>query len=365
MRRLVMIILILFFNHAIATFTTPTYNAIFSFGNSLADTGNFDILIPSNPFANLPYGQTYFRQNAGRACNGRLVIDFIAQALSLPFVPPYLAKDEDFSKGANFAVIAATALDLAFYQQNNISSPILLNTSLNVQLGWFQDLKPLLCNTTESCEDYFGKSLFLLGELGGNDYSFLLGAGKTVDQVKSTYVPMVISNIRQAAEFLLKQGVMHMVLPGIFPDGCAPRVLTSYASPNKLDYDPLGCLRKYNTIGFEHDTKLQDVVAQLKLMFPQAKISYADYYTPILQFLATPDVYGFTNGAPLRACCGGGGPYNYNGNVFCGDPGIMACQNPSTYVYWDGNHLTEAAYNFIATSWLKGPYADPPILLAL
>ncbi|KAJ3694250.1 hypothetical protein LUZ60_009730 [Juncus effusus] len=73
---------------------------------------------------------------------------------------------------------------------------------------------------------------------------------------------------------------------------------------------------------------------------------------------------GFTNGAPLRVCCGsGGGPYNYNASALCGEPGVMACQDPSTYVNWDGIHLTEAAYNIIATSWLKGPYADPPILL--
>ncbi|KAJ3694253.1 hypothetical protein LUZ60_009733 [Juncus effusus] len=363
MRHLVLLILISVFNHAIATFTCPTYNAIFSFGDSVTDTGNLDILIPSNPFANLPYGETYFHQNSGRASDGRLVIDFIAQALNLPFVPPSLAKNQDFSKGANFAVSAATALDFSFFQQNNISSPLLLNTSLNIQLRWFEDLKPSLCNTTESCKDYFGKSLFLLGEFGGNDYDYLLTAGKTIDQVKSLYVPMVINTITQAAEFLLCQGVMRMVLPGIFPTGCMPTTLTNYASPNKLDYDLLGCLRKYNTVGSYHNSKLQNAVAQLRLKFPHATISYADYYTPVLQFLATPYLYGFTNGAPLRVCCGGGGPYNYNNSAFCGTPGVMACQDPSTYINWDGIHLTEPAYNIIATSWLRGPYANQPILL--
>ncbi|KAJ3694251.1 hypothetical protein LUZ60_009731 [Juncus effusus] len=364
MRRLVLLIFISIFNHA-TSFASPMYNAIFSFGDSVADTGNLNILLPSNQFANLPYGETYFGRNAGRASNGRLVIDFIAQALSLPLVPPYLAKDQDFRKGANFAVIAATTLDLVFFHRNNISNPLLLNTSLNVQLEWFQDLKPSLCNTTQSCKDYFGKSLFLLGEFGGNDYFLLLAAGNTVDQVISTYVPMVINTIREAAEFLLNQGVMHMVLPGILPDGCTPRDLTTFASPNKSDYDPLGCLRKYNIYGFDHNSKLQNVVNELRLKFPQAKISYAAYYTPILQFLATPDFYGFTNGAPLRVCCGGGSPYNYNASALCGDPGVMACKNPFTYITWDGTHLTEAAYNIIATGWLKGPYADPPILLAL
>jgi GDSL-like Lipase/Acylhydrolase len=72
---------------------------------------------------------------------------------------------------------------------------------------------------------------------------------------------------------------------------------------------------------------------------------------------------GFTNGAPLRSCCGGGGPYNYNLTAACGLPGVSACSNPSKYINWDGIHLTEAAYRFIATGWLKGPYAHPPILI--
>jgi hypothetical protein len=31
-------------------------------------------------------------------------------------------------------------------------------------------------------------------------------------------------------------------------------------------------------------------------------------------------------------------------------------------VHWDGIHLTEAAYKYIADGWLSGLYAYPPIL---
>lgn len=55
------------------------YNAIFSFGDSLADTGNF---IRSGALAfpvtgKLPYGETFFKHATGRCSNGRLIIDFI------------------------------------------------------------------------------------------------------------------------------------------------------------------------------------------------------------------------------------------------------------------------------------------------
>jgi phospholipase/lecithinase/hemolysin len=43
-------------------------------------------------------------------------------------------------------------------------------------------------------------------------------------------------------------------------------------------------------------------------------------------------------------------------------PGVGSCENPLEYVNWDGVHLTEAAHHLIAEGWLKGPYAEPPIL---
>jgi hypothetical protein len=73
---------------------------------------------------------------------------FAADGLGLPYLPPSLSKGQDFSKGANFAVSNATALDLTFFQQNNINF-MAFNTSLNVQIEWFQDLKPSLCSTAE------------------------------------------------------------------------------------------------------------------------------------------------------------------------------------------------------------------------
>lgn len=58
-----------------------SYNAIFSFGDSYADTGNFIVLvrgaIPYDVFEHPPYGMTYFGKPTGRGCDGRLVLDFI------------------------------------------------------------------------------------------------------------------------------------------------------------------------------------------------------------------------------------------------------------------------------------------------
>ncbi|PWA55779.1 Lipase, GDSL [Artemisia annua] len=67
---------------------------------------------------------------------------------------------------------------------------------------------------------------------------------------------------------------------------------------------------------------------------------------------------GFTNGA-LKACCGGAGPYNINLSAICGDESSTVCDQPDTYVCWDGIHLTEAAYKIIAKNLYHGPYTTP------
>lgn len=50
-----------------------------------------------------------------------------------------------------------------------------------------------------ACNDYLSKALFILGEIGGNDYDYMLFSNKTIDYVKS-YVPTVIETINTAAE---------------------------------------------------------------------------------------------------------------------------------------------------------------------
>ncbi|KAJ4752375.1 GDSL esterase/lipase [Rhynchospora pubera] len=353
------LLLILFLHHASSN-SVPVFNAIYSFGASYEDTGNLAILSPTSNPMKLPYGETFFDSPTGRASDGRLVIDRIASYLGLSFIPPSLAQGQDFSKGANFAVYGTTTLNLSFFQKNKIRINILKNTTLSVQLEWFENQKPSICKCNTTCMKFFTKSLFMLGKFGVNDYLSMLFAGKTIDFINST-IPLVVKTIRSAAERLLRQGVMHLVVAGIIPTGCSPVILTYFASTNRSDYDSLGCLQVYNNIGMYHNDLLSDAVKQLRVEFPRAKISFVQYYEPIIDFLRNPRQYGFTSGTELLACCGKGEPYNFNLSTGCGQIGVPACQNPSTFINWDGLHLTDTSYKIIADGWWKGPYADPPI----
>ncbi|KAI6703642.1 hypothetical protein NL676_012778 [Syzygium grande] len=68
-------------------------------------------------------------------------------------------------------------------------------------------------------------------------------------------------------------------------------------------------------------------------------------------------------GGTLRACCGGGGPYNLNTSAIRGHIGSTACKDPSAFVDWDGIHLIESTYHHIAKGLIDDGFTSPPLLL--
>ncbi|XP_020096871.1 GDSL esterase/lipase At5g45910-like isoform X2 [Ananas comosus] len=317
--------------------STPlNYTSVFSFGDSLADTGNLLLsgALPFPSIGHLPYGITFFRHPTGRCSDGRLIVDFIAEAFGLPMLPPYLARGADFRHGANFAVGGATALDPEFLQEIGVGELLWTNNSLSAQLRWFEELLPLLCNTTK---------------------------GKSMEEIRS-YVPNVTGAIATATERLINNGAIHLMVPGNLPFGCSSVYLTLFGSVRKADYDRRnGCLKKFNSFAKYHNALLRRALARLQRKYQRARIIYADYYGAAIPFSHAPKHFGFTHGA-LTSCCGGGGPYNFNPAARCGHQGSSVCSDPSSYANWDGVHLTEAAYRSIATNLLHGPYTHPPLM---
>ncbi|KAF2931540.1 hypothetical protein DAI22_05g219350 [Oryza sativa Japonica Group] len=208
--------------------TSHFFISMFSLGDSYIDTGNFVIMAtPVAPVWNdkPPYGMSFFGHPTGRVSDGRVIIDFIAEEFGLPFLPASLANSSSVSHGVNFAVGGAPATGIDYFQRNNIVAFKLLNSSLDVQLGWFEELKPSICNTTkEDANDFkncFSKSLFIVGEFGVNDYNFMWMAGKAKHEVES-YMPRVVKKITMGVESLINQGAVYVVVPGNPPTGCAP-----------------------------------------------------------------------------------------------------------------------------------------------
>uniref|UniRef100_A0A453F9K2 GDSL esterase/lipase n=1 Tax=Aegilops tauschii subsp. strangulata TaxID=200361 RepID=A0A453F9K2_AEGTS len=138
------------------------YKRLFSFGDSLTDTGNYIIHYAnaSGPVLALPYGETFFGRPTGRWSDGRLIIDFIVERLGFQYWPAYLkgaagkSPVEEFRYGANFAVAAATALSQDFFLKKNLRVDLLTPSpippySLGVQIDLFKKVLAMLASTDQ------------------------------------------------------------------------------------------------------------------------------------------------------------------------------------------------------------------------
>ncbi|CAL4959006.1 unnamed protein product [Urochloa decumbens] len=341
------------------------YAAVFNFGDSLTDTGNLcvDGIPDYLATARLPYGMTYFGYPTGRVSDGRVVVDFIAQELGMPLLPPSKAKNATFHRGANFAITGATAMDMAFFEARGLARAIWSSGSLHTQIKWFRDMKHNICSSPQECRDLFRRSLFIVGEFGGNDYGSTMFAFRPLPEVHDL-IPHIVDSIGRGVEELIAEGAVDLVVPGMMPIGCFPLYLSMFPRPAPEMYGARsGCAKDLNTLAWVHNAALQRKIARLRADHPGVRIVYADYYTPAIQFVLHAEKYGFLRQTP-RACCGapGVGEYNFNLTSKCGEPGAYACDDPSNHWSWDGIHLTEASYGHIAKGWLYGPFADPPIL---
>lgn len=190
-----------FVAHA-STTTGGSFKKIYAFGDSFTDTGNTHSFTGPGAYqyvSNPPYGRTFFHHPTNRYSDGRLVIDFLTEVLSLPFLPPYHQMGADKSHGVNFAVAGATAIENGFFVRNNITSSS-TSQSLETQLSWFeQSLESQGCinlsTTPQQCKEAFDEALIWFGEIGVNDYAYSVGSLVSTETIRQLA-------IKSATEFL-------------------------------------------------------------------------------------------------------------------------------------------------------------------
>lgn len=174
-----------------AASTPKKFKKIYAFGDSYTDTGNTHSATGPSSFnyvSNPPYGRTFFHHPTNRYSDGRLVIDFVAESLSLPFLPPYRNPKADKTYGVNFAVAGSTAIRHRFFVRNNLTLNV-TPQSLQTQLTWFNRfLESQGCKnsttTPKQCEAVFSDALFWVGEIGANDYAYSFGSSVSPNTIQ-------------------------------------------------------------------------------------------------------------------------------------------------------------------------------------
>ncbi|KAH9625356.1 hypothetical protein KSS87_015185, partial [Heliosperma pusillum] len=325
------------------------FSAIFNFGDSYSDTGSASATFDRIPY---PCGMTFFGKPSGRLCDGRLVIDFLAEKLGLPYLSSYLdAMEAEFKYGANFAVSGSTIkpVDGELYAQ--AANPL----SLDIQLLQFRQFKQRvdelykqdgtsMLKSRVPKPKVFSKALYTI-DIGSND--IILLNDNSQDQAYNL-LPELVNYISQAIEKLHQLGARSFLIHNIGPLGCLPNSIeNSNSYPEKLDES--GCVKFYNEMSQEFNRLLKEKVSELRIKFQDSSLFYVDMFSAKYTLIRDANQYGFTD--PLGYCCKDCKKYYiplWMKHISNTTANYKACNGPSKYVSWDGLHFTEAANHWLA-----------------
>ncbi|KAL0461724.1 UNVERIFIED_CONTAM: GDSL esterase/lipase [Sesamum latifolium] len=339
------------------------FPAIYNFGDSNSDTGGISAAFGRIP---PPYGQSFFPRPAGRASDGRLIIDFIAEHLGLPYLSSYLDSiGTNFLHGANFAAGGS-----AIRRQNEtIFESGISPFSLDVQIVHFDQFKvrntEIYHRATNLSErrqvprpQEFSRALYTF-DIGQND---LVASFRQLStpQLRAA-IPDIVNQLAAAVTHLYQQGARVFWIHNTGPVGCLPAA-TLYIRKAKADKH--GCNKDQNGMALEFNRQLKARVSKLRAELPRAALVYVDVYSAKYHLISNTKTYGFMD--PLKICCG---HHESNIHIWCGQRTLVngtevlgvSCGSPDSYISWDGIHYSQAANQWIANHILNGSFSDPPL----
>ncbi|KAK4600043.1 hypothetical protein RGQ29_009917 [Quercus rubra] len=284
-------------------------SAIFSFGDSILDTGMNNNL-PSGRCNYPPYGRDFPGKVAtGRFCNGKIPTDLIAEALGIK---------DNLLTGVGFAS-SGSGID-------PLTSSTLGVVAMSQQLQYFKDYIGKLKGVAgeEKAEAIIANSLVLMSA-GNNDIGVSYTAGSR--KLQYTFPAYVIQQSQLYALGARRFGVLSTVALGCEPSG---RVAGS-------------CSMTANVGAQTYNNLLKAGIATLQSKHSDAKLVFFDIFTPLDNIASNPHQFGFQN-ANL-GCCGGVGS--------CLPFTTLVCPDASTYVFWDSLHPTEKTYRIVVSDVLN------------
>ncbi|XP_059452050.1 GDSL esterase/lipase At5g14450-like [Corylus avellana] len=342
------------------------FPAIYNFGDSNSDTGgNSAAFYPAGP----PSGETFFHQPAGRGSDGRLIIDFIAKHLRLPYLSAYLDSiGTSYRHGANFATGGARIrrFNTSFFVTGE--SPF----SLDIQIVQFDQFKSRTSNLYKHAKKHssrrnlprpedFSKALYTF-DIGQNDIAASLQTMSN-EQLKAV-IPGIVDQLATAVEHLYQNGARTFWIHNTGPIGCLPVTQHHYHRPMPGILDQHGCVIAQNDMAKEFNRKLKSAVIKLREQLPDAAFTYVDVFAAKYKLIGNAKKQGFVDARNI--CCG---YHEDDSHVYCGNKAKIngsevyagSCEDPSLYISWDGVHYTEAANHWIANHIVNGSFSDPPV----
>ncbi|CAN1143326.1 GDSL esterase/lipase At5g45910 [Linum perenne] len=257
------------------------FTAIYCFGDSLYDTGNNLLETPQSFTGNFPYGITIGKPT-GRASDGHLIIDHIAEAAGVPYLNPSLNKSLDFSRGANFAMGGSGLLSRKDRERWNVTLKF-TNSSLDTQMVWFEQLIKSSYKDPTALRRAMNSSLFVLGG-GSADYTNVNAhyTGPLINQ-KKLILPHAIRALKQAVETIRSYGGRSFVIAGVYEGGCLP----GWHNNTMVQY----CWKEGQAYHDLHNKAVKKAISRWSQQYPDLRLVYGDVWA------AEQWVFDFANAA--------------------------------------------------------------------
>ncbi|XP_074274390.1 GDSL esterase/lipase At4g01130-like isoform X1 [Silene latifolia] len=320
------------------TLNSKRFPAIFNFGDSYSDTGSSSATFDRVPY---PCGMTFFGKPSGRLCDGRLIIDFLAEKLGLPYLSAYLdAMAAEFKHGANFAVSGSTIkpVDGELYAQ--AANPL----SLNIQLLQFQQFKQRVDEVykqdgTSRLKNRLPKPKVLSNalytiDMGSNDIIQLSAFSR--DQAHES-LPEPVNYISKGIEKLHQLGGRSFLIHNVGPLGCLPSTIENYPDEN---LDEFGCVKFVNEMSQEFNRLLKEKVSELRTKLQDSSVFYVDMYSAKYSLIRNATQLGFND--PFGYCCKDCKMYLiplWMKHISTANRVYKACNGPSKYISWEAEKL--------------------------
>ena len=325
MRRSFWIVVMLFATMGVPVVHASGIDAIYTFGDSLSDTGN-DYIGTGGALPLTPYV-------SGQFTNGNVWLQDFASDIGVGPVAPSLAGGTDYAYGG--AETGVTSFNTAVPATDLLGS--------TGQLAQFE--------ATHLAAD--SKALYTIW-IGSNDLSDILATSPTSAQAAAD-LGIVAANIDTAVNTLAALGAKNFLILTVPDLG---------KTPDALAAGPLASATA-SALSAAFDATLINGgggIPSLATLAALDSVNIAELntYSLLDTLAADPSAFGFTN---VTSPCYTG---TYAGFADLGDPGTV-CAHPNQYLFWDGEHPTAAADTFIADAAVETvtPTPEPSSLLLL
>ncbi|CAN0900594.1 GDSL esterase/lipase At5g03610 [Linum grandiflorum] len=307
---------------------------LFVFGDSYADTGNWD---KSAGSWNQPYGITFPGKPAGRFSDGRIFTDYIASFLGIESPLPYTlmtttaqgSPDPRLQYGLNFA-----------YGGTGVFDTLIRAPNMAAQINLFQKTIQQQAYTKQ---DLINSSVALIS-IAGNDYlTYVQKNGKL--QELSNLTKRVIAQLTTNLVLIHGLGVAKVAVTTLPPIGCLPSVAVQNSFQD--------CSETWNSAAKFHNQLLHESVKSLNSRTKSNAFQVLDTFTAFMDELKKSNTSVPGKDEPehnlLKPCCTGV-TSDYN----CGDVDrstgakkYVVCDNPNLALFWDMVHPAQNGWHAV------------------